>query len=96
MKKLRIMLLSLVVLAAVGGALAFKAKFDTQYCTTLPIEVAGQLTCPADIGICKTTLSTTTTDVNFNKFCTTITNGNPAAPCAGRSCPNLSRLKNDE
>jgi hypothetical protein len=34
MKKLKFMLLSFALLAIVGGALAFKAKFQTLYCTT--------------------------------------------------------------
>lgn len=34
MKKLKIMLLSLALFAVVGGALAFKAKFSTEFCTT--------------------------------------------------------------
>jgi len=35
MKKAKIMLTAITVLAIVGGALAFKAKkFDTNYCTT--------------------------------------------------------------
>ena len=33
MKKVKIMLLSLTLLAVVGGALAFKAKTIVQYCT---------------------------------------------------------------
>ncbi len=35
MKKIKIMLLSLALFAIVGGALAFKAKFDVDYCTTV-------------------------------------------------------------
>lgn len=47
MKKVKIMLLSLLVLAVAGGALAFKAKFNKSYCTTFPIDDgAGLLICP--------------------------------------------------
>ena len=33
MKKLKFMLLSFAMVAVVGGALAFKAKYSTSYCT---------------------------------------------------------------
>ena len=36
MKKLKIMLLSFALIAIVGAALAFRAKFDQPYCTTIP------------------------------------------------------------
>jgi hypothetical protein len=34
MKKVKIMLLSLALFAVVGGALAFKAKYNKSFCTT--------------------------------------------------------------
>ena len=42
------MLLSLALFAVVGGALAFKAKFRTEYCTA-PTQANGTcgVTCPA-------------------------------------------------
>lgn len=43
MKKVRIMLMSLLLLAVVGGALAFKVKFDVEYCTA----AATNGTCPS-------------------------------------------------
>jgi len=56
MKKLKIMLLSLALFAVVGGALAFKAKFLVNYCTTdIP---GGGLTC-ADVNCPIFTNSTT-------------------------------------
>lgn len=37
MKRIKIMLISLLVLGAIGGALAFMAKeFENDYCTTTP------------------------------------------------------------
>lgn len=42
MKKVKIMLLSLLVWAVVGGTLAFKVKFGNSYCTT-----------PADANTCR-------------------------------------------
>lgn len=37
MKKIKVMLLSLALFAVVGGALAFKAKFQDRYCTAATI-----------------------------------------------------------
>jgi hypothetical protein len=46
MKRVKIMLMSLTLLAIVGGALAFKAKFNLQeYCTSTTVEGIGD-TCP--------------------------------------------------
>jgi hypothetical protein len=46
MKIVKIMLMSLTLLAIVGGALAFKAKFDLiPYCTSTTVEGTGD-TCP--------------------------------------------------
>ena len=46
MKKLKIMLLSLALFAVIGGALAFKAKYTSAYCTRLAIQDAfGVSTC---------------------------------------------------
>lgn len=59
MKKIKIMLLSLLLLAVVGGVLAFKAKFVRTYCTTLPIaNGSGQLVCPTTT-ICPEMLNST-------------------------------------
>lgn len=69
MKKIRIMLLSLAVLAVVGGALAFKAKGSLQLCTSLPINgvCPANQTCPNFVGA--TTVQPTIW------VCTTTTNG---------------------
>lgn len=51
MKRVKIMLMSLLLLAVVGGALAFKAKFNIKYCTTNAVLNPQQvLTCPALVG----------------------------------------------
>lgn len=52
MKRVKIMLMSLTLLAIVGGALAFKAKFQAEpYCTTYTTSIGsnhGNLTsCPS-------------------------------------------------
>jgi hypothetical protein len=41
MKKVKIMLMSMAVLAIIGGALAFKARFTQTYCTLTAIPVIG-------------------------------------------------------
>ena len=47
MKKVKIMLMSLTLLAIVGGALAFKAKFQLQeYCTTTTTDAGPNPVCP--------------------------------------------------
>ena len=48
MKRIKMMLLSLALFAVVGGALAFKAKFRTDYCTA-PLQANGTcgIACPA-------------------------------------------------
>ena len=48
MKKVKIMLLSIALLAIVGGALAFKAKFDATFCTMDPIVFTDPTTAPDD------------------------------------------------
>ena len=45
MNKLKVMLLSFVLVAVVGGALAFKAKYDISYCTA-PTD-PGAVSCPS-------------------------------------------------
>jgi hypothetical protein len=65
MKKLKIMLLSIALLAVVGGALAFKANLDRKFCVIDMVENGqGVLTCPVaqignfchEIGNVKTTI----------------------------------------
>jgi hypothetical protein len=48
MKKIKLMLVSLSVLAVVGGALAFSAKSGSFYCTANTIlDAHNNVTCPA-------------------------------------------------
>jgi hypothetical protein len=89
MKRVKIMLMSLLVLAVVGGALAFKAKFEEDYCTTLAVQTVagGAFTCNSTNGNRLTCpnyedLVTTTTQGNLNIVCTTTTNGNIQNPCS--------------
>ena len=48
MNRLKVMLLSLALFAVLGGALAFKAKFQTHYCSapTQQNFACAALTCP--------------------------------------------------
>lgn len=45
MKKVKLMLLSLTLFAVIGGALAFKAKFDQTWCVAKPYQSASSLYC---------------------------------------------------
>ena len=49
MKRIKIMLLSFALLAVVGGALAFKAKFSTFYCYTTT-TIATTACAPQSVG----------------------------------------------
>jgi hypothetical protein len=52
MKRIKIMLLSLTLLAVVGGALAFKAKFSNPICYTDVYNIAlGKTSCPTPKGV---------------------------------------------
>jgi hypothetical protein len=72
MKKLKYMLLSLALIAVVGGALAFKAKFSTTYCTA-PVNTDGS--CPA---ACPAFTANSTIANAITSFCTTVP---PNAQC---------------
>jgi hypothetical protein len=84
MKKVKIMLLSLALFAVVGAALAFKAKFKVEYCTTnaywngsaqnplyyCSFQPAGQETTTTSCGLA-TVQSTTVGATGVQKVCTT-------------------------
>jgi len=65
MKRLKMMLLSLALFAVVGGALAFKARYQKQYCTA-PVQQGG--TC----GVACPDITNSTTDGASQFFCTTL------------------------
>lgn len=78
MNKIKLMLLSLSILAVVGGTLAFKAKTGTQYCTTLPIfDATGNTICPEKCP----NRAYLKVGLPMDRICTTTTSGNPVAPC---------------
>ena len=72
MKKLKIMLLSFALLAVVGGALAFKAKFITPYCTA---AVNGNGLCTVQVGVnkfCPIAVNSTTVATGTPTWCYTV------------------------
>ena len=101
MKKLKFMLLSFALLAIVGGALAFKAKFTTLYCTA-PVNDATiskacavdaqHLTIPKACNI-QQTGRLLTNNIKFGVFCyTTATDGDGdgTPDCVAQSCFNVT------
>ena len=57
MKKIKVMLLSFALLAVVGGALAFKAKFNLPMCYRITTGAGANPVCPTRL------TTSTTTDV---------------------------------
>jgi len=96
MKKAKIMLLSIALVAVVGGALAFKAKGTLKYCYTFATQPGGSGTpfvCPAAPQAC---VYGTFTDVNIQvptTICTTPTGGN--IDCDVDDCPNKKVVQVD-
>jgi hypothetical protein len=106
MQKVKMMLLSLALFAVVGGALAFKAKFHSTYCTVAAYfdsNLPAPYYCSFDTGggVITTTqcasevLASTTDPTGAQKVCTTITNGNAQSPCSPLNCNVLSSIKKD-
>ncbi|WP_207513133.1 hypothetical protein [Longitalea luteola] len=82
MKKVKIMLLSLGLLAVVGAALAFKARYSADYCTAASVNNACvNLACP------NTAFARTTTNSGTTIFCTVTASidnqGNPTCTVNG-------------
>jgi hypothetical protein len=86
MKKIKIMLLSLALFAVVGGALAFKAKFNTKFCTAAYVQGGSKpSTCP-NLVVRSTTQGAsqtywTTTPIVVNQASTCIDAGGTAIGC---------------
>lgn len=81
MKKVKVMLLSLLVFAVVGGALAFKAKFDQEFCTAPAVALGGGVfVCPV---FCPNYVqnSTIVASATGNRWCTVTSGGKPNNPC---------------
>ena len=88
MKKVKMMLLSLSLVAVVGGALAFKATYTTPFCTAaLPENEICDIACPNPVA------STSTSNVQFPVVCTA--NPAPGGGCSGVQCVASTRLKSD-
>lgn len=83
MKNVKMMLLSLALFAVVGGALAFKAKFTTDYCiTTVGVGANNTgINCPSH------TVSTIDLSGQANFVATTTYNG---VSCVGFKCTTTS------
>ena len=95
MKKVKIMLLSLLVLAVAGGAMAFKTRFLSNYCVTLAQQdINGNFFCNPNPPSCRLSISVTTTiDITLIPLCTT---AKPVTGCTGvTSCTIKSSLKKD-
>jgi hypothetical protein len=71
MKKVKIMLMSMAVIAIIGGALAFKAKYTQAFCTLTGIELpSGGYTYDTQAD-CVSVLNVETTDIRqFPAFTT--------------------------
>ena len=94
MKKLKIMLLSLALFAVVGGALAFKAKYTSSYCTIRADFDGSAWSCPSTPGVpqaCALFQTITTTTGSGIRFCTT--NVNAGGTCVGKTtCTTLNKF----
>lgn len=99
MKKVKIMLISLLLLAVVGGTLAFKAKFLTSYCYTSAFYDAIHDTwfCPVDLeaGDCPQ-VNNSTQIGGFGTPTISCTTARPIGGCAQvTSCTFITTLKRD-
>ena len=92
MKRVKVMLISIVLFAVVGGALAFKAssRFGINLCTTSPRTFNGIQVCTDIAGnalICADdTIDRTITFNGTSRICWSSTTG---TTCRGNICPNL-------
>ena len=93
MKKVKIMLSSLALLTVVGAALAFKAKFDTDFCVT-DISLSGHSDCKIAGLKCPVTQALSTFDATGTAiYCTTF---EPAAGCNSNTpCLTVQGPNND-
>jgi len=85
MKKVKIMLLSLLVLAVAGGAMAFNAKFSNSFCTIATVNGV----CPTNPSSCPIVKKVKLTTAIGTPVCYTSDLG--AGNCAGiTSCTFLT------
>lgn len=95
MKKVKIMLLSLILIAILGAALSFKAIFQDSYCTTTPNE-SGQA-CPDVLSLdCTTTPiepSIAIDPVSIPFYC--FTTSDHVNPCDFQKCPGEAQFQQD-
>jgi len=79
MKKVKLMLLSFVLVATVGGLLAFKAKYHSTFCTARMVGGGCDMACEGQL------LNATIVDASGNEYCWTITD-NPAECINNQNC----------
>ena len=96
MKTVKFMLMSLALIAVVGGALAFKAKISNgKFCSIQPFHdaIADTYYCTYDSGLGVVTTDcanlgktlTTTADALTPELCVSVTSNINA--CSGKKCP---------
>lgn len=98
MKKVKIMLMSILLLAVVGGALAFKAKYTADFCTTLARQSGSNFFCTNASGAaltCPNLVENKTTDGTSGPiYCTAASDGTDCSPAP--NCINATKqIRND-
>ncbi|NII25841.1 hypothetical protein HB364_12150 [Pseudoflavitalea sp. X16] len=91
MKRIKFMLLSLSLVAVVGGALAFKAKYTTAYCVAALPAVG---TCGQANKFCPNKIDFQTTTETGDFVCTTTPDAAGNCP-ANLRCAASTKLKID-
>lgn len=95
MKKVKMMLLSLLVLAVVGGTLAFKAKFNRTFCFTDSTQNgAGEWVCPEN-PVCAELINSTTQGGFGNAITSCVSLKPLGGNCNDVGCPIIRTLKRD-
>ena len=100
MKRAKIMLISITVLAIVGGALAFKTKkFITSYCYTTTNHLdANHTSCPFSLQSSKSTILGASEflyyyTITANPANCSVAVGGPFAPCLTTTIPSTNFTK---
>lgn len=92
MKKVKIMLMAILIMALAGGTIAFKANWGSQFCVVKPIFSNGQYTCADSFGFlfCENlVLDRTTTDKGPEENIRCTAEIDPVLNCSEIQCPVL-------